>query len=140
MLQSHSVTNVTSIAQGAAIGSLNVTQEFLQDWRESFQSRRNYCLERIEHISGLSCLKPLGAFYLFIGAQNLMDCKTKLGVTISSDEDLGTYLLEEAGVAVVHGSAFGAPGYFRISYATSQENLEKAWDRIEQAIQTLSRA
>jgi aspartate aminotransferase len=140
MLQSQSVTNVTSIAQGAAIGALNGTQEFLQDWRESFQSRRDYCLERIGRISGLSCLKPQGAFYLFIGAQNLMGCKTKAGATISSDEDLGSYLLEEAGVAVVHGSAFGAQGYFRISYATSQENLEKAWDRTEKAIQSLSRA
>ena len=85
-------------------------------------------------IKGLSCLKPEGAFYVFPSCKNLLNKKTKL----KTDTDFVQTLLEQANVAVVQGSAFGLPGYFRISYATSMVNLKKAMDRIKSFCESLS--
>ena len=105
---------------------MNGTQSFISDRANSFKERRNFVIESLNDIKGISCLKPEGAFYVFPSCKNLLNKKTK----IKSDTDFVQKLLEQANVAVVQGSAFGLPGYFRISYATSMENLKKAMERI----------
>jgi len=105
---------------------LNGTQDFISERANSFKERRDFVVESLNNIKGLSCLKPEGAFYVFPSCKNLLNKKTKL----KSDTDFVQKLLEQANVAVVQGSAFGLPGYFRISYATSMENLKKAMERI----------
>ena len=89
--------------------------------------------DSLNNIKGLSCLKPEGAFYVFPSCKNLLNKKTKL----KTDTDFVQTLLEQANVAVVQGSAFGLPGYFRISYATSMENLKKAMNRIKSFCESL---
>ena len=106
----------------------------------SFKERRDFVVSSLNNIKGLSCLKPEGAFYFFLKFQlillfkNILNKKTKL----KSDTDFVQKLLEQANVAVVQGSAFGLPGYFRISYATSMENLKKAMERIKSFCESLS--
>jgi len=126
-LQSQSTTNPSSISQAAAVEALNGTQDFIKTRAESFKERRDFVVKYLNNIKGLSCLKPNGAFYVFPNCQKLLDTKAKL----KTDKDFVEKLLEEALVAVVQGSAFGMDGYFRISYATSMDNLKKALERIK---------
>ena len=105
---------------------MNGTQYFISERANSFKERRDFVVKSLNNIKGLSCLRPEGAFYVFPSCKNLLNKKTKL----KSDTDFVQKLLEQASVAVVQGSAFGLPGYFRISYATSMENLKKAMERI----------
>ena len=125
-IQSQSTSNPSSISQAAAVEALNGTQDFISERANSFKERRDFVVESLNSIKGISCLKPEGAFYVFPSCKNLLNKKTKL----KSDTDFVQKLLEQANVAVVQGSAFGLPGYFRISYATSMENLKKAMERI----------
>ena len=125
-IQSQSTSNPSSISQAAAVEALNGTQDFISERANSFKERRDFVVDSLNQIKGLSCLKPEGAFYVFPSCKNLLNKKTKL----KSDTDFVQRLLEQANVAVVQGSAFGLPGYFRISYATSMENLKKAMERI----------
>ena len=113
--------------RSAAVEALNGTQDFIQERASSFKERRDFVVSSLNNIKGLSCLKPEGAFYVFPSCKNLLNKKTKL----KTDTDFVQKLLEQANVAVVKGSAFGLPGYFRISYATSMENLKKAMERIK---------
>lgn len=136
-IQSHSTSNTCSISQAASVAALNGKQEFLQDWRDSFAHRRNLVVDALNAISGLSCLKPEGAFYVFPNMQGLIGKKTPQGGTITTSADLCDYLLNEALVATVPGSAFGLEGYFRISYATSETALQKAMIRIKAACEAL---
>ena len=126
-IQSQSTSNPSSISQAAAVEALNGTQDFISERANSFKERRDFVVESLNKTKGISCLKPEGAFYVFPSCKNLLNKKTKL----KSDTDFVQKLLEQANVAVVQGSAFGLPGYFRISYATSMENLKKAMDRIK---------
>ena len=126
-IQSQSTSNPSSISQAAAVEALNGTQDFIQVRASSFKERRDFVVSSLNNIKGLSCLKPEGAFYVFPNCKNLLNKKTKL----KTDTDFVQKLLEQANVAVVQGSAFGLPGYFRISYATSMENLKKAMERIK---------
>ena len=126
-IQSQSTTNPSSISQAAAVEALNGTQDFIKTRSDSFKERRDYVVETLNSINGLSCLKPSGAFYVFPNCKKLLGKKTKL----KTDKEFVEKLLEKAEVAVVQGSAFGLDGYFRISYATSMENLKKALDRIK---------
>ena len=126
-IQSQSTTNPSSISQAAAVEALNGTQDFIKIRSNSFKERRDFVVESINNIKGLSCLKPNGAFYIFPNCKNLLGKKTKL----KTDKDFVEKLLEKAEVAVVQGSAFGLEGYFRISYATSMDNLKKAMERIK---------
>ena len=125
-IQSQSTSNPSSISQAAAVEALNGTQDFISERANSFKERRDFVVESLNNIKGISCLRPEGAFYVFPSCKNLLNKKTKL----KSDTDFVQKLLEQANVAVVQGSAFGLPGYFRISYATSMENLKKAMERI----------
>jgi len=124
-LQSQSTTNPSSISQAAAVEALNGTQDFIRTRSESFKERRDFVVKYLNNIKGLSCLKPNGAFYVFPNCQKL------LGTKLKTDKDFVEKLLEEALVAVVQGSVFGLDGYFRISYATSMDNLKKALERIK---------
>ena len=126
-IQSQSTSNPTSISQAAAVEALNGTQEFISERSNSFKERRNFVVDSLNNIKGISCLSPEGAFYVFPNCKKLLNKKTKL----KTDKDFVEKLLEKAEVAVVQGSAFGLDGYFRISYATSMENLKKAMKRIK---------
>ena len=126
-IQSQSTSNPSSISQAAAVEALNGTQDFIKERSDSFKERRNFVVESLNNIKGITCLKPEGAFYVFPSCKGLLNKKTKL----KSDTEFVQKLLEKANVAVVQGSAFGLPGYFRISYATSMENLKKAMERIK---------
>ena len=126
-IQSQSTSNPTSISQAAAVEALNGTQDFILERSNSFKERRNFVVDSLNNIKGLSCLNPEGAFYVFPNCKKLLGKKTKL----KTDKDFVEKLLEKAEVAVVQGSAFGLEGYFRISYATSMENLKKAMSRIK---------
>ena len=133
-IQSQSTTNPSSISQAAAVEALNGTQDFIKIRSNSFKERRDYVVETLNSINGLSCLKPSGAFYVFPNCKKLLGKKTKL----KTDKEFVEKLLEKAEVAVVQGSAFGLDGYFRISYATSMENLKKALDRIKSFCESLN--
>ena len=133
-LQSQSTTNPSSISQAAAVEALNGTQDFIKTRAESFKERRDFVVKYLNSINGLSCLKPNGAFYVFPNCQKFLGKKTKL----KTDKDFVEKLLEKSLVAVVQGSAFGLDGYFRISYATSMDNLKKALERIKSFCEGLS--
>ena len=126
-IQSQSTSNPSSISQAAAVEALNGTQDFIKTRADSFKERRNFVVDSLNNIKGITCLKPEGAFYVFPSCKGLLNKKTKL----KSDTEFVQKLLEQANVAVVQGSAFGLPGYFRISYATSMDNLKKAMGRIK---------
>ena len=95
-------------------------------------------VQNLNKINGISCLKPNGAFYVFPNCSNFFNKKDKNGKVIKNDEDFVTSLLENYLVATVQGSAFGLDGYFRISYATSMDNLKKALERIKSFCESLS--
>ncbi len=133
-IQSQSTSNPTSISQAAAVEALNGTQDFILERSNSFKERRNFVVDSLNNIKGISCLSPEGAFYVFPNCKKLLNKKTKL----KTDKDFVEKLLEKAEVAVVQGSAFGLDGYFRISYATSMENLKKAMDRIKSFCNSLN--
>ena len=133
-IQSQSTSNPTSISQAAAVEALNGTQDFILERSNSFKERRNFVVDSLNNIKGISCLSPEGAFYVFPNCKKLLNKKTKL----KTDKDFVEKLLEKAEVAVVQGSAFGLDGYFRISYATSMENLKKAMQRIKNFCDSLN--
>jgi aspartate aminotransferase len=130
-LQGQSTTNPPSISQWAAVEALNGPQDFLADWRDVFQKRRDYVVGRLNRLDDIECLVPEGAFYVFPSCKGLLGKTSAGGRKLATDEDVVMALLEENGVALVHGTAFGLPGHFRISYAASDEELAKAMDRIE---------
>ncbi len=129
-LQSHSTTNAVSISQWAAVEALNGPQGFLDEWRQVFQGRRDLVVRGLNVIEGIECLTPDGAFYVFPSIGQLLGKVSASGRKIVSDEDFVITLLEETGVALVHGTAFGLPGHFRLSYATSNTILTRALVRI----------
>ncbi len=131
-LQSQSTTNASSISQWAAVEALNGPQEFLAEWREVFQARRDMVVAGLNANTGLDCLTPEGAFYVFPSCQGLLGKTSAGGTKLDTDEDFVMALLEETGVALVHGTAFGLPGHFRLSYAASNAELEEAVKRIQQ--------
>lgn len=138
MLQSQSTSNACSIAQGAAIEALSSDLSFLTDWKKQFQTRRDFIHAQINKIPGLSARKSTGAFYLYINCEGVLTKTTPQGLSLNCDNDFAQYLLEHAHVASVSGEAFGLSPYFRISYATSLEILEKAAQRIASAVAALS--
>ena len=137
-IQSQSTTNPSSISQAAAIEALNGPQDFIVERSESFQSRRDFVVKSLNEIKGLSCLNPDGAFYVFPNCSKCLNKKDKKEKLLKTDSDFVDSLLENNGVAVVQGSAFGLEGYFRISYATSMQNLKNALKRISEFCNSLS--
>jgi len=137
-LQSQSTTNACSISQWAAVEALDGPQDFLKDWVASFQERRDLVVAMLNQAKGIFCPKPEGAFYVYPSCTGTIDKITKGGKKIANDEDFATALLEEEGVAVVHGAAFGLSPFFRISYATAIKSLEEACRRIQRFCGNLS--
>ena len=137
-IQSQSTSNPSSVSQAAALAALDGDQSFLAERNEVFKERRNMVVDLLNAAEGLECLKPEGAFYVYPSCAGLIGKKTPDGKIIESDEDFVTYLLESEGVACVQGAAFGLSPYFRISYATSTENLTEACARIQRACAALS--
>ena len=137
-LQSQSTTNPSSISQAAAVEALNGTQNFIEERNKSFKERRDFIVNGLNEIDGISCLKPSGAFYVFPNCSKFFNKKDKQGKKIINDTEFVTSLLENYHVAVVQGSAFGLEGYFRVSYATSMDNLKKALERISNFCKSLS--
>lgn len=133
-IQSQSTSNPSSISQAAAVEALNGTQDFIKKRSDAFKERRDFVVNSLNNIKGISCLKPNGAFYVFPSCKKLLGKKTKL----KTDSDFVEKLLEKANVAVVQGSAFGLDGYFRISYATSMEKLKIAMQRIKSFCESVS--
>ena len=136
-IQSQSTTNPSSISQAAAVEALNGTQDFIKERATSFQSRRDFVVKALNEIEGIECLNPDGAFYVFPSCKGLIGKKDSNGNNIKKDTDFVQSLLENNGVAVVQGSAFGLEGFFRISYATSMENLKKAMEKISSFCKSL---
>ena len=130
-IQSQSTTNPSSISQAAAVEALNGKQDFIVERTKSFQQRRDFVLNELKSIKGVSCLKPEGAFYVFPSCSSLLGKKDPNGKFLKTDDDFVESLLENQGIAVVQGSAFGLNGFFRISYATSMDNLKKAMKKIK---------
>ena len=126
-IQSQSTSNPSSISQAAAVEALNGSQSFIKKRAKSFSNRRNFVVNYLNSIPGITCLLPKGAFYVFPSCKGLIGKKTK----IKDDKDFVQKLLEKQNVAVVQGSAFGLDGYFRISYATSMQKLKVAMARIK---------
>jgi aspartate aminotransferase len=137
-LQSQSTSNPCSISQWAAVEALKGPQGFLKDWMLSFQERRDLVVSMLNQATGLSCPKPEGAFYVYPSCAGTIGKSTPAGKRVGNDEDFATALLEEEGVAVVHGAAFGLSPFFRISYATDIKALEEACRRIQRFCASLS--
>lgn len=137
-LQGQSTTNPCSISQAATIEALIGSQDSVMDMVVTYQKRRDLVLNNLEATVGLHCLKPMGAFYLFVSMKDCLGKTTGKGTKIDSDEAFVTALLEEEGVATVHGAAFMMEGYFRISYATNTELLKEACIRIKHFCMNLS--
>ncbi|NQS89098.1 pyridoxal phosphate-dependent aminotransferase [Patescibacteria group bacterium] len=135
-LQSHSTSNPTSFAQKGALEAISGPQDSVIEMRSEFKKRRDCMLKKLNQIPGVSCTKPQGAFYLFPNISKLLD-RSFNGRKIRSSLDLTDFLLREARVAVVPGSAFGAESYIRLSYATSMSNIIRGLDRLEEAISKL---
>ncbi len=129
-LQSQSTSNPTSISQAAAVEALNGNNNFIAERNLIFQNRRDNLLISLNNMEGINCNTPDGAFYVFPSCKGVIGKRAKDNKIINDDEDFTSALLNHAGVAVVQGSAFGLEGYFRISYATSDENLQNACDRL----------
>ncbi|MDV4145411.1 pyridoxal phosphate-dependent aminotransferase [Shimia sp. FJ5] len=130
-IQSQSTSNPCSVSQWAAIEALNGTQDFLPTNNEIFKRRRDLVVSMLSEIDGITCPVPEGAFYVYPSIAGLIGKTSKGGAKIDSDEAFATALLEETGVAVVFGAAFGLSPNFRVSYATSDENLKEACTRIQ---------
>lgn len=129
-LQSHASSNPNSIAQAATVAALSGGYEEIEEMKKAFSARRNYMVERINNIEGLSASMPQGAFYVLMNISKIKG-RTLAGVTINTSDDLANVLLEKAKLALVPCSGFGTDDYMRWSYATSMENIKEGVDRLE---------
>jgi aspartate aminotransferase len=130
-LQSQSTSNPSTISQWASVEALNGTQSFIPKNAKIFQQRRDLVVSMLNQAKGLSCTTPEGAFYVYPSIKGTLGKTTEKGKKIGTDEDFVSALLEDEGVAVVHGEAFGMAPHFRLSYASSMESLEDACRRIQ---------
>ncbi|MFB2021771.1 pyridoxal phosphate-dependent aminotransferase [Pseudoflavonifractor sp. P01025] len=126
----HCTGSPSSISQAAAAEALSASQETVEKMREAFEERRNYMVERMNQIEGVSCIKPEGAFYVMMNISKIFG-KELFGHVIKDADDFGNMFLKYGKVAVVPGTSFGAPEFIRWSYATSMENIKAGLDRLE---------
>jgi|AGTN01.1.fsa_nt_gi Aspartate/tyrosine/aromatic aminotransferase len=137
MLQGQYTSGPSSISQKAAVAAYTGDQSCVSEMRTAFERRRNLIVDLLGQISGLNVNNPMGAFYIFPECKSYLG-KSYNGKTVHTATDVAMFLLEEAHVACVGGDAFGAPGCIRLSYATSDENIERAVARIKEALEKLS--
>jgi aspartate aminotransferase len=130
-VMSQTTSNPSSISQWAAVEALNGTQDFIEPNQKLFEQRRDLVVGMLNQAGGIECARPEGAFYVYPSIRNLIGRKGPSGKVIDNDETFATELLDAEGVAVVHGAAFGLSPHFRVSYATSNELLEQACERIQ---------
>jgi aspartate aminotransferase len=130
-LQSQSTSNTSSISQAAAIEALTGQQDSVEEMRKVYQRRRDLVVGMLNQAAGIRCPTPEGAFYVFPDIRGCLGKTSAGGKKIETDEDFCIGLLEEHGVAAVHGAAFMFPGHFRISYATDDASLRDACTRIQ---------
>jgi aspartate aminotransferase len=131
MVQGQQTSGAATISQWAALEALTGPQDCIPKFKAAFEKRRDLVVSMLNQATGLKCPKPEGAFYVYPSVAGLIGRKTETGKLIATDEDFVIALLEEEGVAAVHGSAFGLGPNFRISYATSDAALEEACKRIQ---------
>jgi aspartate aminotransferase len=136
-VQSQSTSNPCSISQAAAVAALTGPQDFIAERAAVFRQRRDLVVDLLNQARGLRCHRPEGAFYVYPSCAGVIGRRTPDGGELADSEAFARYLLESAGVAVVHGAAFGMEPYFRISYATSTELLREACQRIIRACDAL---
>lgn len=136
-LQGQSTTNAAAVSQAAALAALTGPQDEVERMRVEFDKRRQYMVKTLNAMPGVKCSEPKGAFYCFPDVSSYNGKKTPDGKVIANDLDLCDYLITEGRVALVPGSAFFAPGFVRLSYATSQANIEKGLVRIGEALAKL---
>ena len=129
-IQSHATSNPNSVAQAAAVEALSGDQSFIDEMKKTYVERRNYMVERINSIDGVSCIMPNGAFYVFMNVKDVLG-KEHYGKMINTANDLCADMLDRALVALVPSEGFGIDGYVRFSYATSMEAIKTGLDRIE---------
>lgn len=139
ILQSQSTSNASSISQAAALAALEGPQDFLKEWVQEFQDRRDFVVATLNEIDGLQCLVPQGTFYAYPSCADYMGATLPNGDHIENDTDFCAYVLDDAGVAMVPGSAFGRSPHFRISYATDRNTLEKSLERLKKALGKLTK-
>jgi len=137
-VQSQSTSNPSSISQAAAAAALDGPQDFLEARRAVFKERRDLVVDLFNRAPGLDCARPEGAFYVYPGCAGVIGKRTPKGEVIEDSEGFVRYLLEEAGVAVVQGAAFGLDPHFRVSYATATDALEAAGQRVIRACEALA--
>ena len=137
-LQNQSTGNPNSVAQAAAVAALTSPQDLVTERAKIFQERRDFMLDRLNKCPGLSCLSPDGAFYVYPNCAGLIGKTSPSGRKIGNDRDFVICLLEEFGIGAVHGEAYGLSPHFRLSFAASMDELEKACNRIQTACQALS--
>jgi len=137
-VQSQISSGACSVAQAAAAAALNGPQDSVRDFRVAFERRRNLVVSRIQQIDGLTLDAPGGAFYAFIGCDHFIGASTPNGTTIKDDTQFTQYLLEDAKVAAVAGSAYGLSPFFRLSTATADDILNQAIDRIAESVAKLT--
>ena len=134
-IQGHSTSNPNSIAQKASVEALNGKQDTIEEMRKAFDERRKYMVKRLNEIEGISCLIPAGAFYAFPNVSKILERGIEYnGKKISNSFDLSNFILKEAEVALIPGSAFEAEGYLRLSYAASLEDIKDGLNRIEKIL------
>jgi len=129
-IQSQSTSNPTSISQVAAQAALEGDQSYITSSSSIFKERHDFVYQQLNKIEGIECHASEGTFYIFPDFQGVIDHMKN----INNDVELAEYLLEQGGIAMVPGSAFGAPGYMRLSFATNMENLKKGMERLEKAL------
>lgn len=129
-IQSHATSNPNSVAQAAAVEALSGDQSFIDEMKKTYIERRNYMVERINSIDGVSCIMPNGAFYVFMNVKEVLG-KEHYGKMINTANELCADILDRALVALVPSEGFGIDGYVRFSYATSMEAIKTGLDRIE---------
>ncbi len=137
-VMSQSTSNPSSISQWATVAALNGDQSFLQERNNAFKERRDLVVSMLNQANGLTCATPEGAFYVYPSCAGVIGKTTPNGQTINSDEDFAAALLEDEGVAIVFGAAFGLSPYFRVSYAAAIEQLEDACQRIQRFCASLT--
>ncbi len=130
-IQSQSTSNPCSVSQWAAVEALDGDQKFIPENNKIFKRRRDLVVKLLNDTPGITCASPEGAFYVYPSISKLIGKRTSSGLEIETDEVFATQLLEETGVAVVFGAAFGLSPNFRISYATSDDQLKEACERIQ---------